>query len=61
MEEEDNRSVVQVVKDAIKKIAKTVVDFFYGIYKNIVEKVKKMYTKTEKERKDGVTYCFRGT
>ena len=29
--EEDNRSVVQVVKDAIKKIAKTVVDFFYGI------------------------------
>ena len=41
MEEEDNRSVVQVVKDAIKKLAKTVVDFFYGIYKNIVEKVKK--------------------
>ena len=39
--EEGNRSVVQVVKDAIKKIAKTVVDFFYGIYKNIVEKVKK--------------------
>ena len=29
--------------------------------RDIVEKVKKMYTKTEKERKDGVTYCFRGT